>query len=176
MPSLFHAVPNQMVGTVLYALNELVRVDRSAWERERAKYAGRERVLEIRVPPLECLWNDVLHLSPVHPADIVAELRAVGLEPHRSRFFELDAADLDAARTVVFLNQRESSSDEIDASQWLPFELDALPALAGFNEASRRYYRECAETGTRPLLWGYLPHVCHRGALETRDLPILDVS
>ena len=175
MPSLFHTVPNQMIGTVLYPLNELARVDRSAWERERAKYAGREQVLALRVPPLRCLWNDVLHLSPVHPADIVAELRAVGLEPLRSRFFELDAAVLDAARTVVFLNRRERSSDEIDASQWLPFEPDALPALAGFNEASRRYYRECAETGTRPLLWGYLPHVFHRGALDIRDLPVLEV-
>ncbi len=175
MPSLFHTVPNQMLGTVLCALNELARVDRSAWARERAKYAGREHVLELRVPPLECLWNDVLHLSPVHPADIVAELRAVDLEPLRNRFFEIDAASLDTARTVVFINRRASTSDEIDASQWMPFEPDALPALAGFNEASRRYYRECAETGTRPLLWGYLPHVFYRGALDIRDLPILEV-
>src|SRR5262245_4858912 len=166
VPSLFHTVPNEMVGTVLYPLNELEHVDRSAWERERAKYAGREPVLELRVPPLECLWNDVLHLSPVHPADIVAELHAVGLEPRRSRFFEIDAAGLDAARTVVFVNRRAGNSREIDASQWLPFEADALPAFAGLNEASRRYYRECAEAGRRPLLWGYLPHVLHRGALD----------
>jgi len=175
VPSLFHTVPNQMLGTVLHPLNELARVDRSAWERERAKYAGREQVLELRVTPLDCLWNDVLHLSPVHPEDIAAGLRAVGLEPHRRRFFEIDATGLDPSRTVVFANRRASSSDEIDASQWLPFEPDALPALAGLNEASRRYYRECAETGTRPLLWGYLPHVFHRGALDIRDLPVLEV-
>ena len=175
MPSLFHTVPNEMRGTVLYPMNELEHVDRSAWARERAKYARREHVLALRVPPLECLWNDVLHLSPVHPADIVAELRAVGLEPLRSRFFEIDAAGLDPARTVVFVNRRASSSDEIDASQWIPFEPEALPALAGFNEASRRYYRECAKTGTQPLLWAYLPHVFHRGALDTRDLPVIEV-
>jgi len=175
MPSLFHTVPNEMRGTVLYPLNELEYVDRSAWEREREKYAGRERVLELQVPPLECRWNDVLHLSPVHPADIVAELRAVGLEPLRSRFFEIDAAGLDAARTVVFLNRRARSSGEIDASEWIPFEPEALPALAGFNEASRRYYRESAETGARPRPWAYLPHVFHRGALDVRDLPVLEV-
>ena len=175
MPSLFHTVPNQMLGTVLYPLNELARVDRSVWERERAKYVGREHVLELRVPPLECLWNDVLHLSPVHPADIVAELRAVGLEPLRSRFFEIDPASLDTARAVVFVNRRASTSREIDASQWLPFEPDSIPALAGFNEASRRYYRECAETGTRPRPWAHLPHIFHRGALDVRDLPVLEV-
>lgn len=175
MPSLFHTVPDRMVGTVLYPLNELEQVDRAAWERERAKYDGREQVLDVRVPPLECLWNDALHLSPVHPGEIVAELRAVGLEPLRSRFFEIDAAALDAARTVVFANRRVSSSDAIDASQWLPFQPAGLPALAGFDEASRRYYRECAEAGRRPLLWGYLPHVLHRGALDTRDLSIIEV-
>ena len=175
MPSLFHTVPDQMLGTVLYPLNELEHVDRAAWERERAKYAGREQVLELRVPPLDCRWNDVLHLSPVHPADIVAELRAVGLEPLRSRFFEIDAAGLDAARTVVFVNRRARPSGEIDASEWMPFEPDALPDLAAFNEASRRYYRDCAETGKRPRLWGYLPHVFHLGALDIRDLPILEV-
>jgi hypothetical protein len=174
VPSLFHAVPDQMHGTVLYPLNQLERVDRAAWERERAKYEGREQVLDVRVPPLECLWNDVLHLSPVHPGEIVDELRAVGLEPLRRRFFEIDAANLDAARTVVFANRRASSSDGIDGSQWLPFEPDGLPVLAGFNAASRRYYRDCAAAGMRPLLWGYLPHVLHRGALDTRDLPIAE--
>jgi hypothetical protein len=175
VPSLFHTVPGQLVGTVLYPLNELAHVDRPAWERERAKYEGREQVLELRVPPLECLWNDVLHLSPVHPADIAAELRAVGLEPLRSRFFEIDAADLEAARTVVFANRRARSADGIDASEWMLFEPDRLPALARFNGASRRYYRECAAAGARPRPWGYLPHVFHRGPLETRGLPIVEV-
>ena len=176
MGSLFHAVPEQMVGTVLYPLNELAQVDRAAWRRERAKYDGRERVLDVRVPPLECLWNDVLHLSPVHPADLVAELRAAGLEPLRRRFFEIEAGGLDAARTVVFVNRRASGSGGIDVSQWLPFDPDALPALAGFNEASRRYYRDCAAAGKRPRPWGYLPHVLHRGALDIRDVPIVEVA
>jgi len=175
VPSLFHTVPDQLIGTVLYPLNELALVDRTAWERERAKYEGREHVLGVRVPPLECLWNDVLHLSPVHPEDIAAELRAVGLEPLRRRFFELDAVALDPARTVVFANRRARSANGIDDSEWLPFEPEALPALAGFDEASRRYYRECAAARRRPLLWGCLPHVLHRGALDVRGLPVVEV-
>jgi hypothetical protein len=175
VPSLFHTVPDQLAGTVLYPLNELALVDRAAWEREQAKYEGREHVLAVRVPPLGCLWNDVLHLSPVHPEDIAAELRAVGLEPLRRRFFEIEAAALDPARTVVFANRRARSANVIDDSEWLPFEPEGVPALAGFAEASRRYYRECAATGRRPLLWGCLPHVLHRGALDVRDLPVVEV-
>jgi hypothetical protein len=164
-----------MVGTVLYPLNELEDVDPETWRQEREKYAGREQVLEKRVPPLNCLWNDVLHLSAVHPADIIAALGDVGLEPLRRRFFEIDPFDLDSDRTVVFVNRRASAADALDGSQWMPFQLAALTELSTFNEASRRYYRECAQGGKRPLLWGYLPHVLYRGSLDIRTLRIIEV-
>jgi hypothetical protein len=164
-----------MVGTALYPLNELARVDRDAWERERAKYKGREDVLDLRIPLLNCLWNDVLHLSPVHPTTIATELADVGLEPLRRRFFEIHPLDLDPTRTVVLLNRRASTEEPLDASQWKPFDPAAIDALSTFNDASRRYYRRCADAGTRPLLWGFLPHVLYRGHLETRTLSIVEI-
>jgi hypothetical protein len=164
-----------MVGTVLYPLNELEDIDAQTWRQEREKYAGREQVLEKRVPPLNCLWNDVLHLSAVHPADIIAALGDAGLEPLRTRFFEIDPVDLDASRTVVFVNDRASAANPPDGSQWMPFQPVALTELSTFNEASRRYYRECARGGTRPLLWGYLPQVLYRGSLDTRALRIIEI-
>ena len=175
MQALFHTVPDRMVGTVLHPLHELEDIEPEAWRQEREKYAGREQVLEKRVPPLDCLWNDVLHLSAVHPADIIAALRGVGLEPLRRRFFEIDPFDLDSSRTVVFVNHRASAADDPDGSQWMPFQPDALTELSTFNEASRRYYRECAQVGRRPLLWGYLPHVLYRGPLDTRAFRIIEV-
>ncbi len=155
MQVLFHTVPERMVGTVLYPLNELEDIDPKAWRREREKYAGRDQVLEMCVPPLHCLWNDVLHLSAVHPADIIAALGDVGLEPLRRRFFEIDPFELDVDRTVVFVNHhRASAADALDESQWMPFKPDALTGLSTFNEASRRYYRECAQVGTQAFAVG----------------------
>jgi len=164
-----------MVGTVLYPLHELEHIDPETWRQEREKYAGREQVLAKRVSPLNCRWNDVLHLSAVHPADIVAALRDVGLEPLRRRFFEIDPFDLDTNRTVVFVNHRPTTADAPDGSQWMPFQPDALTELSTFNEASRRYYRECALAGRRPRPWGYLPHVLYRGPLDTRALRTIEV-
>lgn len=172
MPSLFHFVPERMVGTVLYPLNALKDREPEVWRREVAKYEGREHALEIPIPPLGCLWNDVLHLSTVHPSLVVAELKAVGLEPLRHRFFELDADLLDPERTVIFLNRRSDVSARINDSQWLPFDPVSLVGLAQLTEPTRRYYRECAALGKRPLLYGYLPHVLFRGELETRSLPV----
>ena len=174
-PSLFHTVPKRMVGSVLYPLNELEDVDPETWRQERQKYAGREQVLEKRVPPLNCFWNDVLHLSPVDPVDIIAALGAVGIEPLRRRFFEIDPFDLDSNRTVIFVDRRANISGSQDGSQWLPFQPAALTEFSAFNEASRQYYRECAQAGRRPLLWGYLPHVLYRGRLDTRTLRIVEL-
>jgi hypothetical protein len=75
----------------------------------------------------------------------------------------------------VFVNRRASIADPLGASQWVPFDPGAIAELSEFNEASRRYYRECAARGTRLLLYGYLPHVFHRGALDTRTLRIIEV-
>ena len=175
MPSVFHAIPNPMVGRVLYPLNELERVDREAWRRARSKYAGRQHVLGMQVPPLNCLWNDVLHLSTVHPAAIWSDLHDAGLQPPPRRFFEFEAWDFDPARTVIFANARASRDDDLDESQWIPFDPAAVAGLSALNEASRQYYRACVAENTRPLLWAYLPHVLHYGPLDTRGTTIIEV-
>lgn len=175
MPSIYHAAPDRMVGSVLYPLNELEERAPEAWQRERTKYHWRNEVLEKRVPILDCLWNDVLHFGTVHPIQIVAALESAGVTPPRRRFFEVDPAALDAERTVVFLNRRQADGERRDDEQWLRFDPAVLSGLSELTDATHRYYRECAARGARPLLYGYLPHVLFRGSLETRELPLLEL-
>jgi hypothetical protein len=175
MPSLFHFVPETMAGTVLYPLNDLKEREPEIWRREVAKYEGREQVLDQPIAPLGCRWNDVLHFSVVHPRKIVAALDAVGLEAPRRRFFEFDAARFDREQAAIFLNRRTDVSVRTDDSQWLPFEPATLAELTELTEPTRRYYRECAVRGQRPLLFGYLPHVFQRGPVETRNARVLEV-
>jgi hypothetical protein len=47
-----------MRGETLYPLNQLRSVDPALYGRERAKYKGREAVLEFRIPLIDVLWND----------------------------------------------------------------------------------------------------------------------
>jgi hypothetical protein len=173
--SVFHAVPDELIGGRLYPLNELEVRAREAWLRERAKYEGREELLALRVPLVNCLWNDVLHLSPVHPADIAAALAAAGLALPRRRFFEIDAGELDASRTVVFLNRRPPGPGQFDGPEWTWFEPSLVGSLSRLTESTRRYYRDCAARGKRPRPWAYLPHVLFRGSLDTRGLHVVEV-
>ncbi len=172
MPSVFHAVPHPMTGSVLYPLNELKERDPEVSPREVAKYEGREAVRELHVPILDCLWNDVLHFSTVDPRDVAAALEAVGLEPLRRRFFEIDARELDPGHAVLFLNRR---SDFTAESEWRRFDPRDVARLSRLRVRACRYYAGCAAADKRPRLYAYLPHVLFRGSLETRDLRVLDV-
>lgn len=163
-----------MAGTVLHPLNELRDVDPGAWARERAKYEGREQVLDLRVPLLDCLWNDVLHLSPVHPREIMEALEAAGHGPDRRRFFEIDATALDPSRTVVFLNSTDREH-RFDPAQWSWFAPSVVAELVRLPDSTRDYFAECARRGRRPLLFAHVPHVLFRGSLDVGGARVVDV-
>ncbi|MES2965058.1 MAG: hypothetical protein V4760_14325 [Bdellovibrionota bacterium] len=69
--SLYHFKPIGMVGDVLIPLNELKATLPEVYSEQVKKYEGREKLLEKKIPILDCLWNDVLHFSPVNPQKII---------------------------------------------------------------------------------------------------------
>lgn len=174
MAALYHRVPEPMVGSVLYPLNELRERDPETWARQRAKYEGREQVLDMPVPLLDCLWNDVLHLSPVHPRELVASLEAAGFRPEGRRFLEVDAGRLDPERTVVFRNSTDREH-RYDPDQWAWFQPALVAELAVLRDQTRDYFVECAREGWRPLLFAYVPHVLFRGSLDVSGVPVVEV-
>ena len=61
MPFVYHIRSADFRGTTLYPLNRLRDRYPDVYEAQRAKYRGREWLLEARVPLLDVLWNDVIH-------------------------------------------------------------------------------------------------------------------
>ena len=171
---LYHVRPDPLLGSVLYPLNELRDRHPDAFARARAKYEGREQVLNMRVPLLDCLWNDVLHLSPVHPAELVEALETAGATADRRRFLEIDAARLEPTRTVVFLNSTDREH-RFDEGQWAWFDPDVVGRIGRLPQATRDYYGECAREGTRPFLFAHVPHILYRGSLELTALTEIEV-
>jgi len=68
-----------MHGSVLYPLNELKKTLPAVYQIQSKKYEGREWLFEKRISILNCLWNDVLHFSPIHPQIILDTWRKEGL-------------------------------------------------------------------------------------------------
>jgi hypothetical protein len=66
-------------GDTLYPLASLASVHPDLYERERAKYAGREAVLRFVVPDLQVTWGETVNLSALDPALLLAERRRLGV-------------------------------------------------------------------------------------------------
>src|SRR6478752_8928342 len=79
MSFVYHTVPRDMVGEVIFPLNRLAAVAPDVYEYQRAKYAGREAVLDYRIPGTDLLFNDTVHCAPIHPHHLYRARQAAGL-------------------------------------------------------------------------------------------------
>ena len=102
MRFLYHARPRDLRGGVLYPLSALRTRFPDLYEFERAKYAGRELLFELRIPLLDVLWNEALHLSPFHPSQLAAAWRDAGLPSSAwdRDFFEIPVERVESARVL----------------------------------------------------------------------------
>ena len=165
---LYHRKSPHFRGSVLYPLNELREVAVDLYEQHHAKYAGREEILRQRVPPLNCLWNDVVHFSPVHPARVADLARAEGLVWHEAEWFEIDpiAAGFTPANTAVFRYADTRVEGSIPDEEFEPFDIARLPRMADVPASTREYYRSVPPGTSRYFVFVGVPHVLHRGPVN----------
>ncbi|MGZ6440943.1 MAG: hypothetical protein ACXWRU_12865 [Pseudobdellovibrionaceae bacterium] len=78
----YHFKPQKMSGDFLIPLNGLRETHPATYAEHAKKYKGRETLMEEKIPILECLWNDVLHISPMNPQIIIDTWRKEGLYEH----------------------------------------------------------------------------------------------
>ncbi len=173
----YHHVPVNLTGSVLYPLNELKQVYPDVAVVQLKKYQGREALLGQRIPRLNCLWNDVLHFSPVHPDKIKAAMEEAGhtTKSRRWRYFEVDAAFFSPSNTVIWeYRERHRPHLLIDESECLPFEPRLLDKYTEVGEWTRRYYAE-VKPGARVLLYVGIAHVLYKSHLNVEGVKIIEL-
>jgi hypothetical protein len=156
-----------MHGQILYPLNALQAVSVDHYHKQRAKYTGRETLMRQPVPPLNCLWNDVLHLCPIQPAKLAACAKEAGLSWQEAQWFEIDPAAMrfNAENTAIFCYQILDYGDQMDPSEFQPFESGCLEAMSEVRQSTRDYYKSIGPGG-RYLLFVGVPHVLHKGMVN----------
>lgn len=170
MPYIYHQVPQNMKGSRLFPLNELKDSDPDIYEAMVKKYAGREYLLSATVPILNCLWNDVLHFSAVHPVKIKEALLSLGT-PFHYNFFEVPGEILDPSKTVIYYYRHHG--DGFLPDEFAPYnyhlleELDVLPQMAS------DYYAQTVREGKKLYTYHGIPHILYRGSLDIGDFKII---
>lgn len=161
-----------MQGTILYPLNQVKDVYPMVYKDEIQKYAGREQVMKITIPALDCVWNDVLHLSAVDPNDIKAVFAKHG-QGFQMTVYAIDPAQLDPSKTIVFLYT--VADQEARQQDFVPFRVEDLSKYSQVSEQTVAYYQECFKKGVQPLLYHGVAHILYKGTIDTKGLPMLYV-
>jgi hypothetical protein len=165
----YHLVPPNLRGAVLYPLNQLKVIYPDIAATHMIKYQGRLQLLEKLIPPLDCLWNDVLMLSPVHPAAMKAAMEEAGHFRPARQWFEIDAALFRRENTAIYLPDTRPSEERI-----IPFEQHCLAQYTHIPEAQKQFYRQ-VEPGKPFLLFGGIPHILYKGSINVADVHVIEV-
>ena len=160
----YHRVPSNLVGGTLYPLNALALVHLEEAEFHQKKYQGREQITEARIPPLDCLWNDVLMLSPVHPGLLIQALRDGGRIIPPQHWYAVDATLLEPERTSLFVGPLEQTLT-FSSEDYLEFTPENLQAhFTPVKQTLERLRSQALEP--RVFMFTDIPHVFTRGHLR----------
>jgi len=162
----YHLVPEQMHGNTLFPLNRLREVAPAVAAIACQKYEGREVLLKTRIPPLDCLWNDVLMFCPVHPRHIMQTFREEGYNLRPRRWFEVPLSRFEPACTAVFFSKIRPYGDFAMPDDAFAMLSDVdFESLTHFPDALRQHIGQARAENRRPFMFVGVPHILYRGTL-----------
>ncbi len=163
-----------MVGTKLVPLNQMHGSMPELRKKYLEKYKGREEILEFKIPLLDCLWNDVVQLLPLHPQKVFSLQKELGIiaELPPYRYYKIPIERLDPARAVVFF--KSAPGEESTSVKWLG-DVD-LGSLQSVPSATKDYYESLIGTDELPFNYQFIPHVVHKGVIDVSDIEIITLN
>lgn len=182
----YHAVPQNMSGEILYPLNMLRNIHSEAYEHAAKKYEWRRNFLNLTIPRIECRWNDVLHFTIIHPQEIFTELKSAGYISKGSLlFYEVPIASVSGLPHAIYftpppvLDEQTYTSEQqapphiIDPERVkLPSEVDLR--RSPFPQSTREYFKFELDHGRIPLAFNGLPHFLLRAPLAIGGFRTID--
>lgn len=154
-----------MTGNTLYPLNILNEKYPDIYTEHVRKYEDREKIMDIVIPRINCLWNDALHSSAIHPQMVKGAIaQAGGRSDYTMRCYQIDPYILDPNKAVVYLYSTPNTlmSPEDEFKEFKPDEIG-------------KYYIESYNNKKKPLPFHLVPHILYNGLIDIKNLPILEV-
>lgn len=177
---LYHKVPADLKGNIIHPLNELKDIHPELYSSKLKKYENRDGVMKYLIKDLECKWNDVVHMSPIHPKDLKEALLDAGFQPKEMKFFQIDPEKLDLEKTKVFLFKelRDKKSGKLNDDEIVNFKLEDLDKYSIISEKTKAYYKKIVNNhDNTKMLFAFIhvPHILHKGSIDISNLPIITV-
>lgn len=176
MNYLYHIVPKNLKGNILYPLNSLKELYPDIYEERLKNYAGRESIMQHWIPILNCLWNDVLQISAVDPKEVKQALIDAGRDPDfNMTCYQVDPKLLSPKDTIVYLYAHENVKDKLNLENFTAYNPDEVSKYSSMPQATKDFYKERIDEGGRVLLFHRIPHILYKGKLDVRNLNVVTV-
>jgi len=163
-----------MVGTILYPLNQLKDLYQDIYEDQVKKYDGREKLLTTEIPPLKCLWNDVLHFTAVSPQELKDNLAKADIQLDPISWFKIPVSTIVGGESVAFTYRRDQDVVP-NFKEYEIFDPKKMETYKVVPKETIEYYKQKKVEGVRPLLFHLVPHVLYKGNIDTDGLEIITV-
>ena len=181
MKVVYHGVPKDMAGHVLYPLNQLRVIAPEAYQFQKSKYAGRESVLGYRIPGLNLFFNDTIHCAAVNPSRLCDARQQLGIpQPTMMSglFFAIPLERIMVHRVVWYSGKTlwiNGAPDEDvplvpPNDEFEPFNPQAYRELSEPTPAHLAYLKRMKHAGKRPLMFVHIPHILVAGPIDVSGL------
>lgn len=170
MEYVYHRKSAEMIGEILYPLYALEEMLPAVFAKAASKYVGREHIMKLHIPVLNCRWNDVIHLSPIDPRILFSELTKAGVETDPwHMWYKIPIAKLDPEKTVILKNEKREITDD----QILPFDPQSYVEMKSIGAECAEWYKEHGEKGVHPLVFARLPHVLSSIPIDIKGCEVI---
>lgn len=168
-------VPKEQRGKMLLPLNQLKITIPEIYAEKVKKYEGREDIMKWRVPPLDCVWNDVLHLSPIEPSVLIEALHEAGMKERSFDFYKIDPAVLNPELSCVYLFKSLNGIKEPDDKEFVSFDLESLKEWQKVPKVTKEYFKAKFDAGEKPLMFFAIPHILYKGTIDVSKTEIVSI-
>jgi len=173
---LYHLQPKDLSGTILKPLNQLRITNPDLYAAKVTMYKDREFLLERKIPLLDCLWNDVLHLSPIPPTTWKDTRVQAGMSDKPFTFYKIDPETLDKNQLAIYLfKELERFRKHVPDNEFISYSSSELRKIVDISKPVQRYYKDMYQSNNKPKLFFGIPHILYKGTIDISQAETISV-
>jgi hypothetical protein len=160
----FHILKDTLSGDKIYPLSMLKSLSPEIYEIEIKKYKGREKLMSIRMPYLNCLWNDVIQFSCLDPQLTFREAANFNsnLCGRKIRVFSLDVKKLNSDDACLFTPGDNAKSYNFTQQDFEPFSLTQFESLTEVPAAQIKRWQLAQANNEGVFLFSRTQHLFYK--------------
>jgi hypothetical protein len=179
---IYHMVPNKMAGEVLHPLSELRKTWPKRYEIEIKKYDDhpiRKNLPKRIIKKIDCLQEDVIHFTPMHPHLMFKGLKTVFNDWERSQLFyeipierigDQPAVYFDMNRTGTYIFGNDEPEEMFETVNAKTYKI-----LTELPKEALEFYEQWKSRGEKgaPAM-GRIPHLMVKGQVSVEKCQVID--